>query len=357
MDLTIPLGILAVAFGFAIATDINTIQFEPIHTPDTLMWNGYTPAVVTSIFADDLRDIDKKASTARGSVYSEPGTDEKAIESLTDYFELRKPIKIIQYALGLVPYTMSGEITHEDEGYRLTVRIITSDKRILIVSRTDTNSDPRNLIRATAVDAMRAIDPYLIAVYYFRQEAAGGKYTKTREEIQHCLTVVPRERLHWPYALWGSLHHNLGEYDKAVEKFAMSHQINPAFPRALLRWGETYAIQGRHDLAIEKYKQTLERDAYYVEAYNSWAASLVALGRTEEAIATLETSLRLNPKFAKTYVQYAELLDGLGKKEEALAMLRRGQEKDPKTDSYVRPLRRLLDRLDPGFGQLATTGG
>ena len=60
------------------------------------------------------------------------------------------------------------------------------------------------------------------------------------------------------YCMRGELHKHLGEYDKAIEDFNQSIEINPAFDRAYFHRGEVYYFQNKYDLAVADYTKVLE---------------------------------------------------------------------------------------------------
>src|SRR3546814_5685020 len=76
-----------------------------------------------------------------------------------------------------------------------------------------------SMIHTASLQLMQEIDPYLVAVYHFRNETAESGYPLTKKAIDFCLVHADRRQLPWTYALWGDMLRREGKYEDAIVKF------------------------------------------------------------------------------------------------------------------------------------------
>jgi tetratricopeptide (TPR) repeat protein len=112
------------------------------------------------------------------------------------------------------------------------------------------------------------------------------------------------------------------EYDKALEQFSRTLELDPNFPSAILYIPLVYSQKGMHEEAIRSVRQVPESSVgIAVLAY-----VLAAGGRGPEARQELVELKRLRSRAYVSAILIAYVHAGLGEKEEALAWLEKGYE-------------------------------
>ncbi|MFQ6017589.1 MAG: tetratricopeptide repeat protein [Kiloniellaceae bacterium] len=144
----------------------------------------------------------------------------------------------------------------------------------------------------------------------------------------------PPPPLERAYLLWraGTLHHLLGQYDRAIELFRESIDIRPtAEAHTYLGWSLSHL--GRIEEAIAECRKAIPLDPDYGNPYNDIGVYLIDLGRPDEAVPWLEKAMR-----AKRYCCYQFPHFNLGR-----VLLMKGQEA-----AAERAFERALT-YDPGY--------
>jgi adenylate cyclase len=167
-----------------------------------------------------------------------------------------------------------------------------------------------------AIDMALHLDPNLSMAY------------TVRGEIQTD-TAVGRGAVGWEDAL--------GSSSRAVE-----HDANNA--TAYLFRGQIYMALGYFDRAIQDYQRTLEIDPAYEICRRHLAMTYTYLGRTDDAFRLIEISLENGYLFND--VVFASAVAARGDRFGALDILARTYQEDPQ---LIRPLFRAL--TDPSFGE------
>lgn|GEM_PF-705072 len=346
--LTIPA--LAVGAFFAVSYFISpdTIVVQDISVPPAMEDRGYNGEVATTMLSDSIARISDSAGTNRGAHVAEETAHSKSVEALSDWFGLAQPIRATQVALGFLPYSFSGEFVESDEGLILRIRGQSAEYWHFSLEKHGTADDVEGLMHEAALELLKELDPYLIAVYYFRREIPTGDFTFTKDAIDHALVHAPRKNLPWVYALWAHVLYFEGDLEGSIMKNRQAMTLDPTFPRPMMRWGEALAKMGLHDEAIGRYKKTLEISPHYPEAVVYWARSLVAQGKFKEAGLKYEEAYNSAPDFPRIVHAYGMYLAEYGNKVKAADILRRAVELDDGHNArYVRDLRRVQREVDP----------
>jgi len=360
LDGFLSLPVMAVAAFFTVSYFVNpgTIIIEKMSVPEDFEeetgYNGYAAA---GEFTRYVSEIAEAAGTNRGTRTTELTAQGRSVEALSDWFGLGEPIRSTQVALGFLPYTFSGKLIQK--GDQLTLKVYGESPAYWEFAMSEKGSvdDVSGLLKKGAIRLMQKIDPYLVAVYHFREETAASGYPETKAAIDHCFTYAPRKELPWVYALLGDVLRREGRYEDAVIKFRQALLLNPKFPRPMMRWGNALADQGRHEEAIGRYKKTLEIDPIYPEALVYWADSLEALGQHEEADKKYDEALAMDPEFPRIVFAYGKHLAKKGEKARAAEYMHQAVELDGgQNKSYVAGLRKMQAEIDPVLGEIAQAG-
>ena len=325
--LTVPLTAAALAFGFAVITDTQTVHIEKIAVPGSVSGpSGYTSGVIIAHLADEMRAIDEEAHTGAHARTIELQGEKTWLMVLADYLKVTPLIRVAQESAGLIPFSFNGEI------------VIQGDNKLEFVLRGfDDNAKPEyivtygsadhlsDLIKETAYEAVRVVDPYILAAYQFKRDYRTRDFTRTLEVIRRELTNTDTRNYKWMYNLWGMVLYQQGDRAGAIGKFREALAVDPKFGSPLLNWGVVLARQGHNDQAIEKFRQvvTNRNDASpttKAAALSEWGFSLALLGRNDQAFAKFHEATATDPNFADVYSSWAEVLSAMGKSDEAAKM-------------------------------------
>lgn len=352
--LTLP--IMAVAAFFTVSYFVNpgTIIIEKISVPHEFEEHtGISGSAAAGLFTRYVSNIADAAGTNRGTRTSELTAQGRSVEALSDWFGLGQPIRSTQVALGFLPYTFAGKLI--DNGDHLALKISGESPKYwnLVFEEKGTADDINGLLKRGAERLMREIDPYLVAVYHFREEKPESGYPETKAAIDYCFLYAPRRELPWVYALLGDVLRREGRYDEAVVKFRQALLLDPSFPRPMMRWGNALADQGRHLEAIDRYKKTLEIDATYPEALVYWAESLEALGQSDEAHRKFQEAVAMDPEFPRILFAYGRHLARIGDHPAAAEYLRQALHLEVGPNArYAAELRKVQRQVDPVLEEL-----
>lgn len=340
---SLPVFALSALFGYAVFFDVDSVQFHSIEVPASLEYQGYTPEVVASRLAQEVKHIKEEARTARQmSSFSLPD-EESPIQSLGRYYNFLTPVIAAQELLGLVEYSVFGNMVKTKSGLSLTVHGLQT-RTGKTFSTVRAGDEPESLIRETALDVTRFIDPYIVASYrYERTVAEGGTdFSATIDELKTCIHALPDSDQHWVHNLWGLVHFQSRKYDEALEQFDLALKQAPDFVLAVYNIGRVQAAQGENEAAIATLRKVLEMDAktnYRTpHAYRLWGDILVAMGRQDQAKELYEKSIKAGPEYGDAYASYGKLLQSQGKSSEARVMFGLALKLDPTRQDFRRNL-------------------
>lgn len=354
LDGFLSLPVLAVAAFFGVSYFVNpgTIIIEDISVPLGLEYQGINHEVAAAKFTERMAEIADAAGTNRGALTSELTAQGRSVEALSDWFGLGSPIRATQVAMGFLPYTFSGEIVEKNNHLVLSMKGESPAYWHYSLEEDGTYDDVEGMIQRAALKLMQEIDPYLVAVYHFREEDPKSGYPLTKSAIDFCLVHAERRQLPWTYALWGDVLRREGKYEDAIVRFRQALTLDPSFPRPMMRWGDALANQGLYEDAIGRYKKTLEIDARYPEALVAWADALIALGRPDEARAKYEAAVAIDPTFPRILFAYGKYLGANGDRAGAAEYLRRAVILEGgHNQQYVDELRKAQRQVDPVLEQ------
>jgi tetratricopeptide (TPR) repeat protein len=343
--LTVPLTMAAMAFGFVVVADNQTVVIDQIAVPGFVSGNtGFTPKVIINHLVDEMHEIEREArSGARARAIQLQG-DKNALMVIADFVKVTPLIRVAQETVGLIPFTFRGEIVARDKELEMVLRGHDADRRSeYIVTRAPSDQLPL-LIKKTAYEAMRAIDPYILAAYQFKKDFLTRDFTPTVAIISRQLESEDDQYHKWMYNLWGMILYQQADRAGAVEKFRAALAYDPSFASPMLNWGVVLARQGNNKEAIEKFQAVVGNRSGRVPAatraaaYSEWGFSLALMGRTEEAFAKFRQAGAADPGFADVYSSWAEVLSALGRSDEATQMTGRALKLAPQEVVYTENL-------------------
>ncbi|WP_029009093.1 tetratricopeptide repeat protein [Azospirillum halopraeferens] len=322
---SLPVIALSALFGYAVLFDVDSVLFHEIEVPASLEYQGYTPKVMASRMAQEVKAIKREARTAREMRQFNLPDEESPIQALGRYYNFLTPIVATQELMGLVEFSFVGNMVKSKDGLKLTVHGLNTKTNRAFHS-TVSGADPEELVKKAALDATRFIDPYIVASYHYERTVASGSsdFTQTVEELKHCMHALPDEDQHWVHNLWGLVQLRQGKFDNAVEEFNTALRIKPDFVLSVHNLGRVHMAKGEYENAIGKFKEVLAMDAVgrvrTPHAYTLWGDALVALGRPDEAAKMYDMAIRVEPDYPDSYNSYGKLLMSQGKRGEARIM-------------------------------------
>nr|WP_246337987.1 tetratricopeptide repeat protein [Azospirillum oleiclasticum] len=343
---SLPVIALSALFGYAVFFDVDSVQFHNIEVPASLEYQGYTPQVVASRLAQQVKHIKEEARTARQmSSFSLPD-EESPIQQLGRYYNFLTPIVAAQELLGLVEYSVFGDMVKTKSGLTLTVHGLASQTGKKF-SSVRTGDDPEALIRQVALDTTRFIDPYIVASYQYERTVAegGADFTSTIQELKNCVHALPESDLHWVHNLWGLVNFQTKRYDDAVEQFDLALKKSPGFVLPVYNIARVQAAKGEHEAAIATLRKVLEMDSktnYRTpHAYTLWADLMVTLGQPDQAQELYQKAIKAGPEYGDAYANYGKLLRTQGKTADARILFGQALRLDPRRQD----IRQNLDPL------------
>ena len=310
----------ALAFTLAVFHNISGVNIEAISVPGSVSGKtGFTRDVVVKRLADRMQEIEHQAHSRADAKEVMAQDEGGAAAALGEFFALTPLLRVVQTSFGLIPYTFSGEIVIHGPEMEMVLRgkDAASGQETLIREHGPADDVP-GLIDKTAYEAVRMIDPSLLAAYQFKKDYLTRDFTRTEDVIRRAL-ASPDERSHkWVLNLWGMVLYQQADRQGAIEKFRQALELDPHFASPLFNWGVVLARQGSHQEAIGKFMQvadgwrTGDPAETLAAAYTEWGFSLALLGHTDEAIAKFRQATEADPTFSDVYSSWAEVLSTLG---------------------------------------------
>lgn len=142
---------------------------------------------------------------------------------------------------------------------------------------------------------------------------------------------------------WGSVYAQLGEKDKARERFQKSLELDPGYFDTYLRLGQLELSAENWQAAYEAYRKAAELSPKDPRGYSGMAYALAKLGRIDDAIAANQKVLELNPNDLSALQNLALLYQQQAKYDLALRYAQQALQIAP--DSQKNALQALINQL------------
>lgn len=164
-----------------------------------------------------------------------------------------------------------------------------------------------NLARYYATRASTVSDPDQQRAWLEKASAAYAVATRLSPNVAHLQNE------------WGSVYVQLGEIEKARERFAYSLQLDPGYADTYLRLAQLESSQQNWEAALKDYTRAAELSPKDVRGYSGRGYVLAQLGRTDEAIAANLDVLAIAPNNLSALQNLAILYQQQGELEKALS--------------------------------------
>lgn len=129
----------------------------------------------------------------------------------------------------------------------------------------------------------------------------------------------PNEELTaWELVNSGISFTELGDFERAIQKYDRALELSPRYALAYLNRGAVYDKLDQPERAIEDYKKALEIDSGDPLAYLNLGTAYDKLGEFERAIDNYNKALEINPRYAQVYWNRGLHYDELGQFHQAI---------------------------------------
>ncbi len=212
------------------------------------------------------------------------------------------------------------------------------------------NDDP--MIRASALDALEAIDPLArfklasnllndpvravrmkavtalasVPRDHFTSEQNGVFHKAADEYVEAQLTNAERPESHLNIGL---LYVQLGRLTEVESEYQTAIKLQPSFIPAYVNLADLYRLQGKDDEGERLLREAIKLSPQDADVYHALGLLLVREKRISEAVETLEKSARLSPDNPHYGYVYAVALNNVGKTPEALKVLSEAHTRHP----------------------------
>lgn len=242
------------AMGVAALLATDPIVIRKAYVPRVVeYYQGYSGELIAKLLRERIRTIAREASTSRGDYLGVFNKDESAIDTLTKRLHVDGVVDALREFLNLQLYSIDPYLVQTPDGIKLGMKGEAADGELFFIYvKGAPYEDITVLIDRLAQRFIEKVDPYVLTLYYFRQEYGKGEFTQSLPMIEHSIRVLPIELKVWPLLLRGRIHYRLGEYDEAILKYQEALRIDPDFDLAIARWGEVLIDQGYTKEGLEK---------------------------------------------------------------------------------------------------------
>jgi Tfp pilus assembly protein PilF len=156
------------------------------------------------------------------------------------------------------------------------------------------------------------------AAYNNRGDAylALGQYQRAIEDYDK--TIELDRDFAKAYNNRGLAYGDLGKYQLALEDFDASIRKNSNEPIAYFNRGNVFKALGDYQKAIEDYSKAIELNPRKADVYNNRGTTFLRLKNYQRAIKDFDSAIRLNRNYDMAYLNRGIAYEGLGNFEEAL---------------------------------------
>lgn len=318
--LTLVTAVAVFAVGFviwkAVPVDNNKqYHFGIIDLPEALAKRGYSATVVAQRIFDHVTIIQQKARTKKKREQIIPEGDALGIELPGTGISLDAFLDQLRAFLGVQERRISGDLTCPLSDcakghYSLQMRI--EGPRGVVPLRVQTAPDVDQVIRLAAEEILFAIDPYILASYYY-----------TIDPLQ-ALPLIHHVRNHEPvgddsfvYNLWGNVLFSQGHYKAAASRYeralelaetADSSEIKRLKATSFTNWGNSLNALGDFETAVKMFEAAAALDTKNAVNYYNWGLVLYQNDNLDGALQKYDKATELEPKHVKAHHNAALIL-------------------------------------------------
>jgi tetratricopeptide (TPR) repeat protein len=156
-------------------------------------------------------------------------------------------------------------------------------------------------------DKAIALDPTFAQAFYNRGRVYGflKKYDEALSDLQQSIKFDAARFGYRANGNIGLIYHEQGQYQKALNAFAVSVAYDSTKPDVFYLRGETYTAFGKYDAAITDYQSAISRFPQYDSAYQGLGYAYYKLGQYDKAIEALNHAVEISPNSPAAHLYLA----------------------------------------------------
>jgi len=293
-----------------------------VSTSEALSKEGYSREVIEALFFNEIEWVARtKSMIAVPRI--ESSKEKGLVAAIADMLHMGELSLAMQQAFGKPPYRVWTNLVNESGQVHALVfgSTIHGDFQRVVPNK----GDIRMLVRASAHAAIRAIDPYLIALHEFElgQNLAGVEALIDDELVRQRTSVTPVQRAAF-HNLKGLLRLEKNDKQGALTAFDAAYSTDPDFAIARVNRAYTLITLGRLDEAAAVAEQVLDSpaaakiDQVMLAARMIMAVTKWAHGNQAGAEAEFAAALKASPKSAAPLVYWLRMLNETGRRDPAV---------------------------------------
>ena len=334
-----PLIFVVVLIPLVLEMFQNRVSVEPIQVPEKLADRGYTPRVAAQHLIEAILEVQEHAGATPEMEVLESNRPTLDFIIPATGFSIKSAVSALRSLLGRQERLVSGELLYANSGNHVWLRLRVNRKRVADILGGDQKAGIDQLHKQGAYQVLKAIDPYVLASYYYvlasARERDSADHKRYRSEIENLISFILAEHAGTESAtrgvnLQGILLNDDKEFDAAIDKYQEAIELDPKRAAAYNNWGVALHNKDDHDGAIKKYQKAIALNPKNARAHRNWGDALESRGDHDGAIKKYQKAIALNPKDAEAYNNWGDVLDSKGDHDGAIKKYRKATELDPK---------------------------
>jgi hypothetical protein len=296
-----------------------------VSSAEKLSKEGYTREVIEALFFNEIEWVARTQSViAAPNIAS--SNEKGLVSALADMLHMGELSLAMQQAIGKPPYRVwANFVTDSGEPHALVFGTSTrGDFQRAVASKGDT----RVLVRAVAHAAVRAIDPYLMALHEFElgQNLAGIENLINVELARQRAPMLPLQQAAF-HNLKGLVRLDKDDKQGALAEFDAAYAADPHFAIARVNRAFTLVALDRHPEAIATAQEVLATpaggtiDQVVVAARMIIAVSKWSHGDQAGAEAEFVAAVKASPRNGAPLAYWMQMLNQTGRRDPAVEKL------------------------------------
>jgi hypothetical protein len=230
-----------------------------VSSPENLTKDGYTRDVVEALFFNEIEWVARTRSVVTVP-HIESSREKGVVSAVAEMLHMGELSIAMQQAIGKPPYRVWANVVNESG--KTHVLVYGNSARGDFQREVTSDGDMRTLVRAAAHAAVRAIDPYLIALHEFElgQNLAGVE-TAITEELTRPRALIPPLQQAALYNLRGLVLLEKNDKQGALAAFDAAYAAEPEFAIARINRAFTLITLNRPAQAMATAKEVLDSPA------------------------------------------------------------------------------------------------
>jgi tetratricopeptide (TPR) repeat protein len=172
-----------------------------------------------------------------------------------------------------------------------------------------------------------------------------GDFDKAIDNFTKTIEINPNDAD--AYYNRGIAYGKKGEFDKAIVDFTKAIEINPKYADAYNNRGMAYRKKGELDKAIADYTKTIEINSNDADAYNNRGIAYGKKGEDDKALADFTKAIEINPNLAEAMANLGKTYQLKANKEKAKYWYEQAlKNKDHLTPEQIQLVQKWLKELE-----------